>query len=196
MRFLLSEHHWALDSLFPGEWEWMRRLPHLAAGEDLGPRALDRLYPSPLASDVLADEGTLAQIEDWDELIRPELAQSFAAARAVVEADLARGETLAPGSFDEDDPLLEEFENAGFPYELPPLHRVLVPYEHTEAWYSTLNQARLLMNEEYQLAASEDRHLAKSLGAEVGGQDRLLLIAQYEMYSVVQSILVDNVMQG
>ena len=75
------------------------------------------------------------------------------------------------------------------------LRRVIVPFEHTEAWYSTLNQARLLMNEEFDLATAEERHLAKSLGPEIVGSDRLLLIAQYELYSFIQSILVEKVMQ-
>ncbi len=195
MRFLLSEHHWTLDSLFPGEWEWMRLLPRLASGEDFHPSSRERLYPSPLASDVLADENTITQMEDWDELIRPELAESFAAARAVVEADLSRSESLTLDQYDEDDPVREELEQAGFPRDLLEMRRILVPYEHAEAWYSTLNQARLLMNEEYDLAAAEERHLAKTLGPAAVGEDRLLLIAQYELYSVVQSILVENIMQ-
>ncbi len=196
MRFLLSEHHWALDSLFPGEWEWIRLLPLVAVGQGFRPSSLERLYPPPLAPDVLADESTIAQTEDWDELIRPELAETFAHARAAVEADLARSELMSLDDYPMDDPIRREFEEAGFPGELPEMHRVLVPYGNTEAWYSTLNQARLLMNEEYGLAAAEERHLAKILGPDAVGEDRLLLIAQYELYSVVQSILVENVMQG
>lgn len=196
MRFLLSEHHWALDSLFPGEWEWIRQLPRIASGRGFHPSSIERLYPSPLAPDVLADESTISQTEDWEELIRPELAEAFAHARAVVEADLAQSEPMNLDDYPVDDPIRREFEEAGFPSELPEMRRILVPYEHTEAWYSTLNQARLLMNEEYDLAAAEERHLAKTLGAGAIGEERLLLIAQYELYSVVQSILVENIMQG
>ncbi len=195
MRFLLSEHHWALDSLFPGEWEWIRQLPEIASGRHFRPEALERLYPPPLAPDVLADESTLSQTEDWEELIRPELADAFAEARAVVAANLALSESMRLDDYPEDDPIRKEFEEAGIPGELLEMRRLLVPYENTEAWYSTLNQARLLMNEAHGLAGSEERHLAKSLGPESVGEDRLLLIAQYELYSVVQSILVENVMQ-
>jgi len=196
MRFLLSEDHWALDSLFPGEWEWIRVLPRLASGNDFHASSRDRLYPSPLSPDVLADESTIGQIEDWEELIRPEIAESFTNARTIVESDLARSEALSLDEYPEDDPIREELEAAGFPFELPEMRRVVVPFDHTEAWYSTLNQARLLMNEEYDLATAEDRHLAKTLGPEAVGEDRLLLIAQYELYSVVQSILVENLMEG
>lgn len=198
MRFLLSEEQWALDSLFPGEWEWIRMLPHLASGRDFRPSSRERLFPSPLAPEVLANVGTISQMEDWEELVRPELEEDFASARAVVESDLSRCEVYQFGDADEDEdePWREEFEELGIPVELPELRRVVVPYDHTEAWYSTLNQARLLMNEEYDLAAAEERQIAKALGPEVVGSDRILLIAQYELYSVVQSILVENVMGG
>lgn len=204
MRFLLSEEQWALDSLFPGEWEWIRMLPRLASGRDFRPSSRERLFPSPLAPEVLANVGTISQIEDWEELVRPELEEDFASARAVVESDLSSCEVYRFGDADEDededededDPWREELEELGIPVELPELRRVVVPYDHTEAWYSTLNQARLLMNEEYDLAAAEERQIAKALGPEVVGSDRLLLIAQYELYSVVQSILVENVMGG
>ncbi len=195
MRFLLTEHHWVLDSLFPGEWEWLCQLPDIAAGKGMRPEALERLYPSPLAPDVLAEESTLSQTEDWKELIHPEMAESFAAARSIVAADLARSEASRLDDYPEDDPIRQEFEEAGIPAELLEMRRILVPAKNTEAWYSTLNQARLLMNEEYGLATAPERHGKEALTLEGLGEDRLLLIAQYELYSVVQSILVENVMQ-
>lgn len=195
MRFLLSEDYWALDSLFPGEWEWIRILPRLASGQDFRPESRDRLLPSPLAPDVMADESTLSQMEDWDELIRPEIAESFAEAREIVEEDLDRCESLTLEAYPEDDPIHEELAEAGFPGDLPEMRRIVVPHEHTEAWFSTLNQARLLMNEEYDIANAEERQLVKMLDPSLVGEDRLLLIAQYELYSVIQSILVENLME-
>lgn len=194
MRFVLTETDWVLDSLFPGEWEWIRILPRLAAGEGLRPDSFERLFPSPLASEVLLDESAFTQIEDWDELIRPELDEGFHRDRAIVEEDLNRSESLTLEDYAEDDPVREELEEADFPDDLPAMHRVLVPHEHTEAWYSTLNQARLLMNEEYGIADSDERLLVKTLGPSSVNEDRILLIAQYELYSVIQSILVENVM--
>ncbi len=196
MRFILSEDHWVLDSLFPGEWEWVRMLPGLAAGEGFSRSSCERLFPSPLAPEVLADVGTISQMEDWEELVRPELEEIFASARAVVESDLSECQVHTfEEDDDEEDPFREELEELGLPVDLPELRRVVVPFEHTEAWYSTLNQARLLMNEEFDLATAEERHLAKTLGPEIVGSDRLLLIAQYELYSFIQSILVEKVMQ-
>lgn len=194
MRFVLTDSHWILDSLFPGEWEWIRILPRLAAGDGLRSDSIERLFPSPLASDVLVDESTFTQIEDWDELIRPELDEGFHRDREVVEEDLTRSEALSLDDYAEDDPIREELEEAGFPGDLPAMHRILVPHENTDAWYSTLNQARLLMNEEFRIADSDERQLVKTLGPSAINEDRILLIAQYELYSVIQSILVENVM--
>jgi hypothetical protein len=195
MRFVLTETHWILDSLFPGEWEWVSELPKVAAGEGFRPESLERLRPSPLAPDELADEGTLEQMEDWDELIRPELEAQFSEARSLVEADLSRCEVM-PGPDEEIDDLRDQMEESGFLFDLPALRRLAVPIEHTEAWCSTLNQARLLLHEEYGLADSEERALVKMLGPEAVGPERLLLMARYELYSVVQSILVENLMDG
>ena len=51
-----------------------------------------------------------------------------------------------------------------------------------------------MMNEEFDLAESDDRLLLQFQNAENADQDRLMLLAQYEIYSVIQSILVENVM--
>jgi hypothetical protein len=189
MRFILSADHWVLDSLFPGEWEWIRMLPDLAAGEGFSHSSRERLFPSPLAPEVLADVGTISQMEDWEELVRPELEEVFESARIIVESDLSESQTYTFAEDGDDDLFREELGELGVPADLRELRRVVVPFEHTEAWYSTLNQARLLMNEEFDLAAAEERHLAKTLGS-----DRLFLIAQYEMYSFLQSLLVEKVM--
>jgi hypothetical protein len=111
-----------------------------------------------------------------------------------VEQDLSECQVYNIAEDEVEDPFREELEELGFPVDLPEMRRVVVPFEHTEAWYSSLNQARLLMNEEFDLATAEERHLAKALGPELVGSDRLLLIAQYEMYSFIQSILVEQVM--
>jgi len=81
MRFILSDELWVLDALSPSEWQLIRELPEIASGRHYHPAAKDRLYPSPLSEEVIADESTLMQVEDWDELIRPELEEAVAQAR-------------------------------------------------------------------------------------------------------------------
>lgn len=194
MRFILAEDFWILDALSPAEWQLLRELPEVAAGTRFSEKTRERLFPSPLAEEVIADENTLSQIEDWDELIRPELEESFARARFIVEKDLLKARAVP---FDEVIPLEisdEELEEEGFPRPTYPLYRVEISHRHTESWYSTLNQARLLMNEEYDLADAEERILIRSLGSGAMDEERLVLFAQYELYSVVQSILVENLM--
>ena len=50
------------------------------------------------------------------------------------------------------------------------------------------------MNEEYDLADAEERMLIRSSGTGGMDEERMILFAQYELYSVVQSILVENLM--
>lgn len=187
MRFFLTEEEWVMDALNPAEWHFLQVLPDTAAGK-LGPSHLrERLTPSPLSDDSLAGEDTLELNKDWKEFIVPELEEGFREARAVVQGDLDQVEILPLSEWIED--LAEDFDP-----ELPQeLRRVRVPLEHTEAWYSALNEARLLLNEEHGIAGMSDR-LESAGRDEPLPDDLLLLLAQYELYSVVQSILVENVM--
>lgn len=189
MRFVLTDESWFLDALSASEWHLLCELLPTAAGDNFKQSTRDRLFPSPLANDTLADEDSLEEIDDWNNFVRPDLDEGFADARAVVEADLETVESFAAEVILEP----EQVELAGGEKEL---RRVVVPLENTDAWYSTLNQARLLMNEEYDLADGGDRFMIEMQGPDAVDQDRMLLLAQYEMYSVVQSILVENVMNS
>lgn len=189
MRFVLTDENWFLDALSASEWHLLCELLPTAAGENFDQSTRDRLFPSPLAEDTLADEDTLAQIDDWNSFVRPDLDEGFAAARAVVQVDLETVEKFPAEVVLEP----EQVEYFGGEKEL---RRIVVPLEHTEAWYSVLNQARLLMNEEYDLADSSERFMIEMNGPESVDEGRMLLLAQYEMYSVIQSILVENVMEG
>ena len=194
MRFILAEDFWVLDALSPAEWQLIHELPEIAAGTRYGDKARERLFPSPLSEEVIADESTLSQIEDWDELIRPELEESFALARFIVEKDLRNVRSVPFEAVIPLDSTQAELDEVEFELPAQQFYRVDVPHEHTEPWYSTLNQARLLMNEEYDLADAEERMLIRSLGAGSIDEGRMLLFAQYELFSVVQSILVENLM--
>jgi len=194
MRFILTEDVWVLDALSPTEWHLIRDLPEIAAGTRFGDKARERLFPSPLSEEVIADESTLAQVEDWEELIRPDLEESFARARFTVEKDLKNARAIPLEERDPSDGNGDGWEEAGYAMPRQQLYRVEVPHDHTEPWYSTLNQARLLMHEEYDLADAEERTLIRSLGTGSMDEERMLLFAQYELFSVVQSILVENLM--
>ncbi|MDF1658172.1 MAG: hypothetical protein P1U58_11215 [Verrucomicrobiales bacterium] len=188
MRFQLTEDYWALDALSPAEWHLVAELPPTAAGEKFSEKTKARLFPSPLSPDALADEDTLSSVDDWNEFVQPEIETTFKEAREVVEKDLSEVELVSMEEYfsPEQYELIKE--------DLPELRKITVLLENTEAWYSTLNQARLLMNEEYDLASSEERMMLRLEQAENVDQERLLIFAQYELYSAVQGMLVENVM--
>jgi len=188
MRFQLTDDYWALDALSPAEWHLVAELPATAAGEPFSEETKARLFPSPLSPDSLADEETLDSVEDWNEFVQPDIESTFREAREIVEKDLAAVEMVS----------MEEFfspaQYEAIKEDLPDLRRVKIAIEHTDAWYSTLNQARLLMNEEYDLASSEERMMLRLEQQENVDPDRLLVFTQYELYSAVQGMLVEHVM--
>lgn len=205
MRFLLADDFWALDLLNPFEWHLLAKLPETAFGAGLPPGIRDRLLPPLLPADTLADEETVSMVEDWSEFTQPEIASRFESERELVERDLTQvawhelseTESEAPESDDSEDfedlehPPLEEPALAGERYG-----RVTVSIDHTDAWYSALNQARLLMHEAHQLAdAEERRYLKEPVDDEDADRERLYLVAQYEFYSALQSLLVEHVMK-
>lgn len=130
--------------------------------------------------------------DDWNEFVRPDIEDSFTEAREKVLADIDGAEkTDDPADWFEEDELVPE--------DLPegPMWRVRVQMDHTEEWYSTLNQTRILMNKLHNLAEDDSRFLMSMFG--VGkeqeiSQEKALLMAQYEFYCVIQNILVENLM--
>jgi len=189
MRFILAEDSWVLDALSPTEWQLISEIPLMASGVHFTEKTRERLFPSPLANDALADENTITQLEDWEELIKPELMEAFETSRDSVQSDLEKVETIPIES-------IIPSEEADLNFRVSEFYRLEVKIENTELWYSALNQARLLMNEEYDLASSEDRLLIQMEGPDAVDENRLLLLAQYEIYSVIQNILIENVMEA
>lgn len=189
MRFQLNEDYWSLDALSPAEWHLVAELPSTAAGDSFSEETRARLFPSHLSPDSLADEESLESVEDWKEFVEPELKNTFQEARDVVKEDLEKVEVVSMEEYFTP----EQYES--IKADLPDLRRVRVPRKHTEAWYNALNQARLLMNEEYDLASSEERMMLRLQNNENMDPDRFLIFAQYELYSAVQGMLVENVME-
>lgn len=191
MRFQLLSDSWTLDVLTPTEWELVSELPEIASGEFFSEKTKERLFPSPISPEVLVDEEMATQAEDWDEYVRPDLEDSFSQARELVDSDLQNASLIEPSEF------LSPEQMAEWQGDFPQLRRVSVPIDHTDSWYSALNQARILLNEEHDVADSGDRLL---LHAEMEGdpaeldQDRILLLAQYELFSAIQMMLIENIM--
>lgn len=130
------------------------------SGDDQAKR---RLFPTGATGGE--DEGA-----DWKEFVVPELERAFRNAIDVVNGDLAA---------------VERSEEDG-----EEIFRVAVPAEHTEHWYSALNQARLVLAERYDLPASEEEFLSESAVFD----ERWLAGAQSHLYAVIQTFLLETVM--
>ncbi len=192
MRFVVLEELWALDALNPMEWHFLCELPDTAAGTGMDPSSVkNRLFPSPLADDTEMDSDTEQQVEDWNEYVQPEIESIFDDARKIVIGDLETAKKLPASEYFEPDDL-EEISLQDI--DSPDYRRLLIPFDHVDAWYSALNQARLLMNEEHEIADSMGSFDFLMGNAEELSPERGLLFAQYEMYSAIQSILVENLM--
>ncbi len=206
MRIVLSKEGWVFDGLTGLEWLFLQRLPilvdELSADED----ARLRLFPDPIRENAeearegsgLDEDDNGGIVADWQNYVRPELETLFDEARRVVAKDLEEVQ-----QFQEEGSADEEESSEHFFYSLE------VSGEHVEQWNSTLNQARLLMNEVYELADSE-RRLAENLmdvaadteepeddenrSRQAKAYPKWLLLAQYGFYGAVQSFLIETLM--
>lgn len=193
MRFIVTEELWALDALNPVEWHFLCELPNAAAGVGMDSSIVKKkLFPSPIDEGPELDLDSSQQIEDWEEYVQPEIETLFNDARTVVSKDIDSAETLPATEFFEEEELEEMAHQSD---DLPDYRRMIVSRENTEAWYSVLNQARILMNEQHKIADSDER-FAILMGSEEEDitPEHGMLLAQYEMYSAVQGILIENLM--
>lgn len=195
MRFILTHSYWYIDEISPLEWVLLKQLPEIASTDDFeaGSR---RLFPSPIAEDEPVNESILSLLDDWDEIVRPELAETFRSDREVVANDLsqAKGEPLGPNHH-ESFPSDENSDSPEIPEEYFQIRTVQVPMDHTSAWYSALNQARLLLNERFNVTDYEVSDL-QDWPTEIMGIPKAILYArtQYDMYSRLQAHLLDYIM--
>jgi hypothetical protein len=181
MKLLLTEKSWILDDLNPIEWRFLSQLPDLAAGKELPEKFLRRLKPNPLGESGARDLKDFEFIDDWSEFVEPDLDQFFVDARTRVANDL---EAAASGGIPDPEALGD-----GLPT------RIEIPNEHSEQWYNAINQARLLMNEAHQLAEASERFEFQNFDESEEGAQRFILMAQYEFYTALQSILIEHRME-
>jgi hypothetical protein len=190
MRFILTPQAWILADLEPIEWDFLERLPHLASGEDFSADCRRRLLPDPI--DVPAGQRGEYEgfLEDWAEYVQPDLEGAFASSRDRVGRDLDFARAR----------LEEMLRDAEVPDEVPGYPTVVaIARESADHWYSALNQARLLMNEAHDLADAVERvrgpggSFQKSRKPDAA---KLLLLAQYEFYTALQSILIETIMRA
>ncbi len=195
MIFFLTDNHWCLDGIIPFEWLPLGQLPDVASGQQFE-TATDRLFPSPLEEDSEVDESMLSLLDDWDEIIRPDLSAVFRSHRNIVAQDLSQATTRQFSECDETDPVRIMIEKAGIQEEDLELRRLLIPNDHTEAWYSTLNQARLLMHEKYKIAELDSDWIRSLVHEAITDEQRNHLYIElfFRVYGLLQDSLLENVM--
>jgi hypothetical protein len=217
MRVATTEEGWALEAIGDLEWMFLERLPGMAAGDDLPAEQKRRLMPDPIATEGMVDDEEVEEFRsDWDEFVKPELNLAFTDARERVAEDLKAVTESTGDSFEGANEMEGDGEeDAGVPADHDEIYfRLEVPGEHSELWYNTLNQARLLMNEVYDLAKSERSLFEQMLQRQMvedEGEDGavfkeeeeatlpdgmlLMLLAQYQFYSFIQNFLVERIMK-
>lgn len=134
-------------------------------------QAEERLYLDPVRpdEDEMGDEVN----NDWRELVEPELRALFASQIDILTTDLKTAQRHQPGDFEDEfsageddssamegaDSEFEEEDEYGLEERGPApgevYYHFVVPFDHVEAWYGALNQARLVMQERYQFPELE-----------------------------------------
>jgi hypothetical protein len=146
----------------PPELDLLKKI--LSAGDPAGNAAAEsRLYPSP------ADPAETELIQDWTELVQPEIERGFAESRELVRGDLA---TAKP--------------------ESGRLSRLTFPANHVESWLVVLNQARLVLVEVHNFT---ERELTAHL-LPLSFTRRQLVLIQINFYAAIQERLIELVWEG
>jgi hypothetical protein len=180
LTLLKDQDLWQLSDMDEVHVELLRQAADDASMTDC-PEGRQRLFPSPVAEDQQLREGEF--LEDWSEFVTGELDTQFAEDVGTLLADLDGVEMLH--AVDEETMPLDS------------RYLVRVPLEHASAWFSTLNQARLMLDTKYQLHP-DGEHLQLQLDHSIdeGGtlHERLAAYMRYEFYALIQEWLVQQIM--
>lgn len=167
MRFYLADSdHIEISRLNLLVAEFLRQTP-FDADPGKSEAARNRLFSSPMQSHSLDAEF----IEDWHDLIRPDLEAMFRTATETVARDLVglREEKLETGESDQ------------------PSYHLRIPLAHLDAWLSCLNQARLVISEKFGFTEEDmDGRLERTLASK-----RDMALCQVHFYALIQELMLD-----
>ena len=131
----------------------------LCSDAEAGSKAAERLYSNP------SEEAELNA--DWKEYVHPDLKQLFESANDVVNGDLAGIQQTSKGE--------------------KPEFALRIPLSHAESWLSSLNQARLALAADFDIAETDMGSGPKTISTE-----RELAIFQIDLYAFLQECLVQR----
>ena len=134
-------------------------------------------------SSPLSDEDSVLEeefLEDWQEFVASELQEKLANEATIFQQDLSNVETYSADESGE-----------------KKLYRITVPIDHGFDWFSTLNQARIMMDLHYKFH-DEDDEFVVVLDPEVLGdidpEERLTAYLRYDFYCTIQEWIVRNIL--
>jgi hypothetical protein len=143
------------------EAELLKRVP-LCCEFDENSAVSSRIFPDPAAPTEREF------IEDWNELVRPELRRFFLSAKQIVESDLDALKT-----------------------KLGRLSRFLVPLDHGEPWLNTLNQARLVLATKFEFTEAE----LSAFDLPRTFSRREVVLHQINFYAAIQERLIEILLE-
>ncbi len=179
MRLSLQKERetWRLSDLDAFHLQLLRQIAEDASVNDSAGRS--RMFPSPIADPADADDDEF--VKDWKDFVADELENQFAGDVGTVLADL---DQVRQHRITEQNP--------------EPRHMVDVPLDHARSWYSALNQARIMLDQRYNLHPNGENEfrlfLSEEEAGEVNLQERLEVYMRYEFYTAIQDWLVHRAM--
>lgn len=121
-----------LSGLLPGDLSLLEQIP-VHAETTGAPEAEERLFPDPIREEETARSQQAN--DDWRDHVVPDLRQEFSRQLDVVSQDVKAA--------------VRHSGKSGIRYSLT------IPFDHVEAWYGALNQARLVMQTRYEFPENE-----------------------------------------
>ena len=135
-----------------------------------------------MASPLNEDDAVLEEefLEDWQEYVAPELQEKLTNEASVFQRDLQDIQTYRVG-----------------PDRERELFRITLPLAHGFDWFSSLNQARIMLDLRYKFHDEADEFVAEpppEVLGEIDPQERLAAYLRYDFYCTIQEWIVRNVL--
>jgi hypothetical protein len=180
MRLTLQKERdsWRLSDLDAFHLNLLRQVAEDATiGDDASHK---RLFPSPIRMPENDEDDEF--LSDWKDFVADELENQFAGDVGTVLSDL---DNIRPHRSNKE--------------VLEPRHLLDVPLDHARAWFSALNQARLMLDQKYNLHPGGENEFRLFLSEQESGgvdvKDRLAVYMRYEFYAAIQEWLVQRAMK-
>ncbi|RBP38534.1 uncharacterized protein DUF2017 [Roseimicrobium gellanilyticum] len=180
MRLTLQKEResWRMSDLDDFHLHLLRQVAEDASVADEA--AHKRLFPPPIRAAQNDDDDEF--LEDWKDFVADELEQQFAGDVGTVLADLDNVR-----------------QHRGIKEGQEPRHLLEIPLDHARAWFSALNQARLMLDQKFNLHPGGENEFRLFVTEEESGgidvKDRLAVYMRYEFYAAIQEWLVQRAMK-